>query len=659
MNVLDDQFNANYLAVGQTDVNVEWESVMMFPKHPYTFYNDTNTQITGNHFGAAGPLGLRDISYQSPREGDQVYVRGAVVVDCGHTGNVVELHPPVAVAWSHKFAPGSADYFLRASSYGWYPHVQSFFTGDNQAFEADLDIPDASAADPGSTPYLGPVIVDYTYSGYDVSDDHGTDPLADYNHPSAHLFGGDWSQLYSNYFDVSVTPNGSKVHIHAAPKSPWDVPHDNPQRPALIGIHFTACVPRHENGVDLNGCGVQPPYELFGQVKPADLGGTVNGWVAEFHRPATSLKVQVAGFAQCDLRDREGVAASASTVSNHTYSATLPQQMRICDPVGTDEVLEWVVRLVSDDERPQAEEFPLLHRYTAGGCVETPDIVLVSGLCPPGTGVNGGFRSCASPYPTPTTLLPYCEPGRSGQPVLPTVPAGLTATGGPNQITLSWQPNNAIEYEVYSADGAYSRIAGTLANSFTVSGLPNGVTHSYAVSGANSIGEGPASPIATATTLHCNQNCAGCCSGETCNAPSASTGCKINGQACGTQCPAGTDTCSGGACVCHQYDWQVCETTVGQAQYMKTCGSYLNACGAYISCGTCPPGNYSCTSGISAHCVCTPFTASQVCGACGTYAADGCGGSVYCGACPPPPQTCGPGQRNCDGVCVCGTCQCQ
>src|SRR5207237_10857016 len=115
----------------------------------------------------------------------------------------------------------------------------------------------------------------------------------------------------------------------------------------------------------------------------------------------------------------------------------------------------------------------------------------------------------------------------------------------------------------------------------------------------------------------------------------------INRQSCGTQCPAGTDTRRNGACVCHQYDWQVCDTTVGQADYTRTCGSYANACGGYTSCGTCPAGPYSCTGGISAHCVCTPYTASQACGgACGTYAPDGCGGSVYCGNCPCAPRPC-------------------
>src|SRR5438045_3142958 len=76
VDVLDDQFNATYLAVGQTDVNVEWESVMMFPKHPNADYADPPPPMTGNHFNAG-----RDISFQSPRQGDPVYVRGAVVVD--------------------------------------------------------------------------------------------------------------------------------------------------------------------------------------------------------------------------------------------------------------------------------------------------------------------------------------------------------------------------------------------------------------------------------------------------------------------------------------------------------------------------------------------------------------------------------------------------
>ncbi|PYR67168.1 MAG: hypothetical protein DMF88_13740 [Acidobacteria bacterium] len=197
-----------------------------------------------------------------------------------------------------------------------------------------------------------------------------------------------------------------------------------------------------------------------------------------------------------------------------------------------------------------------------------------------------------------------------------------------------------VAYNVYLA-GTSTSLAGTLDTSVTFTGLGNGVTQSYQVVGVNPnpAGEGPRSAVVTATTVHCSQNCAACCTGETCSSvPTTSNGCQINGAACGPPCPANLDVCRNGFCACHQYDWQVCDTTIGQADYMKTCGTYNNACGQPVSCGTCPPyPNYYCTGGISAHCACTAWTAAQACGgACGTTAPDGCGGSVTCPACPPP-----------------------
>src|SRR5207248_4524682 len=135
--------------------------------------------------------------------------------------------------------------------------------------------------------------------------------------------------------------------------------------------------------------------------------------------------------------------------------------------------------------------------------------------------------------------------------------------------------------------------------SVTFTGLGNGVTQSYQVVGVNPnpAGEGPRSAVVTATTVHCSQNCpTGCCNGETCSSvPTWGNGCKINGQACGPACPAGTDTCLGATCVCHDYG-RICDPVIGQADYPRNCGTFNNACGTTTNCGTCP-ANYVCTAG--------------------------------------------------------------
>jgi hypothetical protein len=201
-------------------------------------------------------------------------------------------------------------------------------------------------------------------------------------------------------------------------------------------------------------------------------------------------------------------------------------------------------------------------------------------------------------------------------------------------------------YQVYSVSGTvFTKVASTRYTSIAFTGLGNGVTQSYVVTGLNPdpAGEGPMSAMVTASTLDCSQNCAGCCSNQLCYPSSASTGCISGGQICGAACPAGTDTCSNGICVCHQSNWSVCHPTYNQVDYTRSCGYFTNACGGTVNCGTCQP-NYTCTAGagLSTSCVCTPKTASQACigYGCNTYAPDGCGGSVWCGSCPAPPPKC-------------------
>lgn len=90
----------------------------------------------------------------------------------------------------------------------------------------------------------------------------------------------------------------------------------------------------------------------------------------------------------------------------------------------------------------------------------------------------------------------------------PTAPTGLAATVGSGAVTLTWNAGGgATSYNVLrsaTSTGTYTSI-GTVTSpaptTFTNSGLTNGTTYYYEVSGTNSAGTGPASSPLAATPL--------------------------------------------------------------------------------------------------------------------------------------------------------------
>ena len=91
-----------------------------------------------------------------------------------------------------------------------------------------------------------------------------------------------------------------------------------------------------------------------------------------------------------------------------------------------------------------------------------------------------------------------------GTPTVPSAPAGLTATAGNAQVTLSWAAaSGATGYNVKRATtsgGPYTTVAsGVTATSYTNTGLTNGTPYYYVVSAVNSAGEGANSTQVTAT----------------------------------------------------------------------------------------------------------------------------------------------------------------
>ena len=87
----------------------------------------------------------------------------------------------------------------------------------------------------------------------------------------------------------------------------------------------------------------------------------------------------------------------------------------------------------------------------------------------------------------------------------PAVPTGLSATGGHEQISLSWNASaNATSYKVYrwSSGTATNFIGSSTTTNYTDSiGLSDGTTYFYAVTGVNSSGESAASGTVSAQTV--------------------------------------------------------------------------------------------------------------------------------------------------------------
>ena len=93
------------------------------------------------------------------------------------------------------------------------------------------------------------------------------------------------------------------------------------------------------------------------------------------------------------------------------------------------------------------------------------------------------------------------NPG-GGQTSLPAIPAGLTATAGNTQVTLTWSATTgATSYHVKrsTSSGAETQIAAPASNTFTDNTAANGTKYFYVVSAVNSEGESANSNEVSAT----------------------------------------------------------------------------------------------------------------------------------------------------------------
>ena len=115
------------------------------------------------------------------------------------------------------------------------------------------------------------------------------------------------------------------------------------------------------------------------------------------------------------------------------------------------------------------------------------------------TAVNSAGESMPSVEVAATTLAP------SPSPTVPASPAGVTATGGANQVTVSWSAvSGAASYNLYWSTSSGVTTSGTQISGVTSPAVHTGLTDStpyyYIVTAVNSAGESAASAEATATT---------------------------------------------------------------------------------------------------------------------------------------------------------------
>jgi|GEM_PF-602849 len=113
------------------------------------------------------------------------------------------------------------------------------------------------------------------------------------------------------------------------------------------------------------------------------------------------------------------------------------------------------------------------------------------------TAVNSvGESAASSQVSAATTAAPV---------PVPAAPTGVTATGGANQVTISWSPvSGADTYNIYWATASGVTVAGTKITSasrpYVQTGLAASTTYYYIVTAVNSSGQSVASTQVSATT---------------------------------------------------------------------------------------------------------------------------------------------------------------
>ena len=139
------------------------------------------------------------------------------------------------------------------------------------------------------------------------------------------------------------------------------------------------------------------------------------------------------------------------------------------------------------------------------------------------------IAAALAPNPAPA---PAPTPTPTPAPAMPAAPMGVMATGGTNQVTISWSPvSGATSYNIYwSTASGVTVSTGTKISSATSpyihAGLSAGTAYYYIVTAVNSAGESAASPQVSAATAQAAIDGAALYAADcaSCHGPLASSG---------------------------------------------------------------------------------------------------------------------------------------
>ena len=247
-------------------------------------------------------------------------------------------------------------------------------------------------------------------------------------------------------------------------------------------------------------------------VQYAAAGGP---WTAFEHPPATDIRLAVAGLdngTRYRLRvaaiNAMGQGAWSTPVAGRPFTRPGPVRRPTAAGTLTSVDLTWLAP--ADDGGRRVTGYRIDSRP-----VDTPDWRVVARVPARQTSVRVPDLVSRAAYDFRIVAVSSAgagssNPSRPGAPTLaavivdetPPAPTGLTVRAGVGEVTVSWQPSPAgpgSPIESYTVTGTPSGTCTTRRLRCVITGLPNGIEHSFTVLASNASITGPESEPVTAT----------------------------------------------------------------------------------------------------------------------------------------------------------------
>ncbi|MHB1846021.1 MAG: hypothetical protein ACYCWW_14440 [Deltaproteobacteria bacterium] len=207
---------------GAGAVEAEWEAMYVDPA-----YQAEPSDAGGDYHRFASP-------HVDMEVGDRVGLRGAAVLDCGHSPFRSELHPPYLVIWGGLRDGGTTIVHVRASAQLSRPAEFSTLADPPSPGEAlTLDVPLPPAPDGGTLAISSSV--DWFLEQPTLVVDHGCDATAGaalgsggvagpsvdqaLASPAAHLVAPNQPELASQYFSLGLDQSAGRLLVTLTPLS--------------------------------------------------------------------------------------------------------------------------------------------------------------------------------------------------------------------------------------------------------------------------------------------------------------------------------------------------------------------------------------------------------------------------------------------------------